>query len=101
MIMGIFKDKDYKTIAKILAPKATKICVVSPKGDRGLDTNVLESEVSKYCNDTKSFDEYKDAVLDAVGFVDKNGDDNQPVVLICGTLSILKEMKDVVSTLKK
>ncbi|MCR5628113.1 folylpolyglutamate synthase/dihydrofolate synthase family protein [Eubacterium sp.] len=102
MIMGIFKDKDYKTIAKVLAPKATKVCVVSPESDRGLDTKVLEEVVSKYCNDTKSFNEYKDAVLSALDYVDKNVDDktNQPVILICGTLSILKDMKDIVSTLR-
>lgn len=99
MIMGIFKDKDYKAIAKILGPKAIKINVVSPHGDRGLDKEILRSEMSKYCNDTKSFDDYKEAVVDTLEFAYDN--DNQPVILVCGTLSILNEMKDIINTTKK
>ena len=94
MIMGILKDKDYKRISEILANKAKSINVVRPHNSRGLDCSILEEEVSKYCNDTKSFESYEDAVKDIMG---KNTDDG--IIVICGTLSFLGEIKEIINCL--
>ena len=95
MVMGIFKDKDYKSIAKILGSKAVRINTVTPRGNRGLDSEILKDEVSKYCNDTKSYTEYEDAISEAIEY-SKTLDDS--VVLVCGTLSILGEMKSIINS---
>lgn len=96
MIMGIFKDKDYKSIASILGSKAARVNTITPYGERGLDSEVLKNEVSKYCNDTKSYDDYKKAVVEAIDY-SKTLDN--PVILVCGTLSVLGEIKNIINTL--
>ena len=97
IIMGVFKDKDYKSITSILGSKAVRVNAIKPRGDRGLDSEVLREEVSKYCNDTKSYNDYKKAYDDALELAHKL--DNS-VILVCGTLSVLGEMKKIINTTK-
>ena len=91
------KDKDYKSITSILGSKAVRVNAIKPRGDRGLDSEVLREEVSKYCNDTKSYNDYKKAYDDALELAHKL--DNS-VILVCGTLSVLGEMKKIINTTK-
>ncbi|MDF2614291.1 MAG: bifunctional folylpolyglutamate synthase/dihydrofolate synthase [Clostridia bacterium] len=51
-IMGLLKDKDYKSISKLTAPLASRIFLVAPSNPRALDPKILEQEVKPYCPDT-------------------------------------------------
>ena len=47
-IMGIFKDKDYKSIVRNLCSSADIVYTISTNGDRSLSAETLAQEVKKY-----------------------------------------------------
>ena len=48
IISGILKDKEYKEMAKLLAPLAKKIIVTTPESERALSPSVLKEVFSLY-----------------------------------------------------
>ncbi len=84
-ITGVFKDKDYKEIAKISAKRAKKIYTITPPPPRGLLNTEYAREFSKYntnviCKDVKS----------AVNECKKEKD---AIVICFGSLSFLNDIK--------
>ena len=58
-IMGVFKDKDYDAIVRILCPLASSVYTVDlPDRERGLSAAKLARAVRTYCPRTKAYTEY-------------------------------------------
>lgn len=62
-IMGMFKDKDYKTVAGLMAPMAQKIFTVTPPDpSRALPAEEFADVLKEYCTDTTACDSIEEAV---------------------------------------
>lgn len=84
-IMGVFKDKEYKKIAQIMVPLATKVYTVNlPDENRTLDAQKLAIAVKPYCENVVAVDEIEKAVDLAL---DEAKEDD--VILAFGSLSYL------------
>ncbi len=96
-IMGVFKDKEYDKIARIMAPLAEKIYTIDlPDEGRTLKAEELKAAVAPYCADVE-------AVLDLHTAVDRayetgNAED---VILAFGSLSYLGQVMDLVRQRKE
>ncbi len=91
-IVGIFKDKDYKGISKLLAPVGDKIYTVTPNNPRALDRDKLMEEIYKYNKNVYSTD-----ILSAVN---ECLADTDSVTIAFGSLSYLKDVKRIVENEK-
>jgi dihydrofolate synthase/folylpolyglutamate synthase len=83
IVMGMFKDKEYKKVADIMTHLAKEIYTVSPKGERGLASNILADYIKSTGKSATPCESIHQALEKAVG-------DNP--VLVFGSLSILKEV---------
>lgn len=86
-IFGVFKDKDYDKMAKIISKKACRIYAVTPPSNRGLDSKVLAQTVKKYNSNVVAADSIDDAIR--MCNAEKCG-----VVVCFGSLSFLKIIKN-------
>ena len=84
-IMGVFKDKEYEKIAKIMAPLAHTILTVNlPDENRTLSAGELSKTVEVYCGHVETVGEIEDAVQRAFALADPDD-----VILSFGSLSYL------------
>lgn len=81
-ITGIFKDKDYKSVAYI-AKYADKIYTVESENPRCLSAEDWKNELIKYCANTLAVDSIEKAVHLA---------QNDEAVLVFGSLSIMADV---------
>ncbi|MGN1412206.1 MAG: bifunctional folylpolyglutamate synthase/dihydrofolate synthase [Oscillospiraceae bacterium] len=88
-IMGIFKDKDYKSIVKNLCPSADVIYTVATSGDRSLSAKTLAQEIKKYNNDVIPCE----SISKAIEFSKIS---NRDVTIIFGSLSTLGEFRRLI-----
>ena len=101
-IMGVFKDKDYETIASIMAPSAAVIYTVSlPNKERTLEAEELRNVLLRHCSSnvnihsTNSIQEAVTQALENAKFKE-----NLPV-LAFGSLSYLGEIMEYYNQLNK
>lgn len=86
-IMGVFKDKDYKTIVKNLCDRADYIYTISTDGKRSLSAETLAEVIRKYnCNVTPC-----DSISIAIELSKRA---NTDVILVFGSLSTLSQFND-------
>lgn len=91
-IMGVFKDKEYDVIARMLAPMADKIFTVqTPDNPRALPAGELALAVSKYNMSVEAAPDIKDAVRKSIALA--GGED---VIVAFGSLSFLKDIAEAV-----
>ena len=87
-IMGVFADKEYEAIVKIMAPQANRIFAVTAKGERALKSDELAKTIKKYNKNTEAQSiEY--AVRQCLN-------DKESVTVAFGSLSYLKDIIRVV-----
>lgn len=72
IIMGVMKDKDYKSMIQAVASIASCFITVTPKGERSLPAKELEIFVSPYCNYVYTSDTIEDAIRHALEITPKN-----------------------------
>lgn len=91
-IMGVFKDKDYRSVIAKTAHYADKIITIqTPDNDRALPARELAETVREFHKDVKPADSIDEAVQEAFVLADK-----QDVILAFGSLSFIGEMTDIV-----
>lgn len=91
-IMGVFKDKEYDVIARMLAPMADKIFTVqTPDNPRALPAEELALVVSKYNNSVEAAPVIEDAVRKSIALAGR-----EDVIVAFGSLSFLKEIAGAV-----
>jgi dihydrofolate synthase/folylpolyglutamate synthase len=65
-IMAVMADKDYLSMAKIMAPIARRIYTVTVESDRALQAKELAKAIGELGIDAKSCDSYQDALNQAL-----------------------------------
>ncbi|SOC01754.1 bifunctional folylpolyglutamate synthase/dihydrofolate synthase [Pseudobutyrivibrio ruminis] len=65
-IMAVMADKDYLSMAKIMAPIAQRIYTVTVESDRALQAKELADAIGELGIDAKSCDSYQDALNQAL-----------------------------------
>ena len=91
-VLGIFKDKEYKKIIRIMAPYISTVYPVElPNADRTLSKEELKDELKKYPVTIKDVDSLEEAIDCAV-----KGAQQDEVILVFGSLSHLAEAKSLV-----
>lgn len=91
-IMGIFRDKEYDKIARIMGPLADEIYTVDlPDSNRTLNAVELECAVKPYCKNTKAKQDIAAAVKAALSSAKEND-----VILAFGSLSYLRRVTELV-----
>lgn len=92
LIMGVFKDKEYDKIAKIMAPVAYKIYTVElPDEGRTLDSQILKHALEPYCERVDAVGNIKRAVEAALKEAGK-----EDVILAFGSLSYLGKVMEFI-----
>lgn len=88
-IMGVFRDKEYKKIARIMCPLAVSVHTVDlPDKERTLPAAELAEEVRPFCSRAAAEESISDAVRAAL---DEAGEED--VVIAFGSLSYLGQVK--------
>ena len=100
LIMGVFQDKEHEKITSILCPLAKKVYTVElPNKARSLSAGKLADCARKYCEEAEAKDSIQSAVESATAACGA-GMNNQ-VIIACGSLSYLGEVKRIVEENRK
>lgn len=82
VVMGVLKDKDYKEMAKLIAPIANRVVAVTPPSARALPADELADVFRSLGKDATAYDSVPLGVQQALG--DFSGE----VVVLCGSLTL-------------
>ena len=86
-MMGVFKDKDYEKIVKIMSKYLTKVYTVDlPNSERSLDKKILSGVIREQGVEAKEAEDMKEALELA-----KKDSRKEDVILVFGSLSYLGE----------
>lgn len=88
-IMGVFKDKDYKSMVKNLCSKADIIYTIATNGDRSLSAELLAQEVRKYNKNVIPCDNIRQAI-------ELSKKSNKDVTIAFGSLSTLDNFRKLI-----
>ena len=86
-LFGVFKDKEYETIASHVLPHLIKVWVTKGEGERGLSPEILKDTCRKYCDKVYLEEEAKEAF-----FQIKKQAGPEDVILAFGSLSFLSKL---------
>ena len=92
-IMGVLSDKDFSKEAEIIADRAERIITITPNNSRGLDGHKLAETLVKYNHNVQVADSLKQAAEESIDTIKENRAD---MILAFGSLSYLRELKQVV-----
>lgn len=87
LICGVFRDKDYRSIAKLTAGIGDIVYTVTPPGERGLPSETLACEFRKHGMTASACSSLADAISSAR---------DHDSILIFGSLSILAEAERII-----
>ncbi len=88
-VMGIFKDKDYKQVVKVMTPMADKVYTFTPVNERGLSCEVLREEILPFNSEVYACESLDDALDRAISGVVYE----EEAIIVFGSLSYLKDVK--------
>lgn len=92
-IMGVFKDKDYRGILRLIGPLAKKIITITPSNPRAMDGDILANEAKSI---SKARVESANTIDQALSLAMK--DINNHIIVSFGSLSFLSEVKKYIRT---
>ena len=96
-IMGVFGDKDYRSVVAKTVPYADKILTIqTPNNERALPAAKLAETVKEFHKDVQARESIEQAVETAFRLAHK-----EDVILAFGSLSFIGEMTDLVEKEKK
>lgn len=92
-IIGVLKDKEYDKMVKILAPTMDVAITITPNNARGLDKAILSKLIRDEGVPVKMAENAASAIALAKQEVIVWGKDSElePVIMVCGSLSFLKD----------
>ena len=95
--MGVFGDKDYRSVVAKTVPYADKILTIqTPNNERALPAAKLAETVKEFHKDVQARESIEQAVETAFRLAHK-----EDVILAFGSLSFIGEMTDLVEKEKK
>jgi dihydrofolate synthase/folylpolyglutamate synthase len=92
VIMGMFKDKDYKFCIAEIAALANSFIAIESHSPRALPTYEVAFEAQKYCANVTTCNDYSQALIKAQKSAGSDG-----VIIICGSLYFAGEMKQLIN----
>ena len=87
-VIGMLADKDHDKVLSLLIKDAFQVLCVSTQGQRGMNASLLSEAAARYNDRVTSIGGVYEAMDTALLLADKNS-----VIVVCGTLSIEKEVK--------
>ena len=90
-ICGVFKDKDYEQMLRIMMPGASAFIAVEPDNPRALSRHELKRLAGTYIDEVYEQEDVDDAVRQAMTLADDRQD---PVVMVFGSLSFIGPIID-------
>lgn len=91
-IMGMFRDKDYRSVLKKTAPYAEKIFTIeTPNNPRALPARELAKAAAEFHSDVEAAESLEEAVEKAFALAEP-----QDVILAFGSLSFIGELTGIV-----
>ena len=87
-VVGMLADKDHDGVLSVLIKDAAHVLCVSTTGPRGMSASLLSEAAARYNDRVTSIGGVYEAMDTALMLADKNS-----VIVVCGTLSIEKEVK--------
>ncbi|WP_244835294.1 folylpolyglutamate synthase/dihydrofolate synthase family protein [Clostridium sp. BJN0001] len=91
LIIGILDDKEVDKMIETICPMAFRVYTLSPISDRASDSETLAKKIVKYNKNTVAFNDYKAAFIDAL-----NKADDDDMILICGSLYMIGDMREII-----
>lgn len=91
LIMGILSDKQVENMVKIITPEASNIITVTPPSYRAENSSELVEIIKKYNPNCEAIENYKEAYEKALSYADEDD-----LVLICGSLYMIGEMRKII-----
>lgn len=91
IIMGMLKDKDFKTSVSLIADLCTMFIAIEPENSRALKNTELAHVAEKYLSNVAVCDDYTEAVKIAEAHCGKDG-----AIVICGSLYLAGKMKKTI-----
>ncbi|MBO5140622.1 MAG: bifunctional folylpolyglutamate synthase/dihydrofolate synthase, partial [Peptococcaceae bacterium] len=91
LLMGVFRDKAYEEIGRIMSQCGNQLITFQPPGERGLESEVLAEAMKPYY--TKI--EMKQTAEDAVQYVMQHAS-AEDIIISFGSLSTIKAVQDAV-----
>ena len=91
LLMGVFRDKAYEEIGRIMSQCGNRLITFQPPGERGLESEVLAEAMKPYY--TKI--EMKQTAEDAVQYVMHHAS-AEDIIISFGSLSTIKAVQDAV-----
>ncbi|HOV25321.1 MAG TPA: folylpolyglutamate synthase/dihydrofolate synthase family protein [Pseudobacteroides sp.] len=95
IIIGVLKDKDYKSIIEPLIPIASEFIAVKPQNDRGMESRDLAIILRDYCNNVSVSDTIEEAIGTSIKKVTKDG-----IICAYGSLYYIGEIRKYFSIKK-
>ncbi|HAG70409.1 MAG TPA: bifunctional folylpolyglutamate synthase/dihydrofolate synthase [Lachnospiraceae bacterium] len=102
-IMGMFKDKDYKEVCRIVAPLPRAVITVEKKDNpRALSRNLLkEALIEEGAGNVYAAGSIREAAEDALALAGSfNDSGKRPLIVAFGSFSYLSELKEEVMLIK-
>ena len=93
LLMGVFADKDYKSIGQIMSNYSDILICFKPPGERGLAGNILAGDMQPYYNEIIAVENAETAVQYVLAHA--AADD---IIISFGSLSTIKAVQDAVKS---
>ncbi len=89
-IVGVLKDKDYRSFIELCAPIATSFWTVTPKSDRALPAQTLAHVIEPYCKNVIANDTIEEAIASCLNAVQ-----DESVICAFGSLYYIGEIRNI------
>ena len=92
-IVGMYKDKDYKTIVSLSAKFFDEILSVEPKSSRALSLEKITNNFLRFNKNTIAFEDIKNATLYSLK---KANSQKKCAIIVFGSFSIMHDIKNTI-----
>ena len=100
LLMGVFKDKDYTEIARIMSACSDSICCFAPQMERGLDADILAEAVRPFYRQVMIAETAEKAVEQVFAMYSRNEDKEERIFVSFGSLSTICDIEQAVNKMR-
>lgn len=90
LIIGILKDKEVEKMAQVITPLAKEVYTLEPNSIRAEKANDLKEIIKKYNNNVEAFDNYNEAIKEALSKATE-----KDLILVCGSLYMIGSIRSL------
>ena len=100
LLMGVFKDKDYTEIARIMSACSDSICCFAPQMERGLDADNLAEAVRPFYRQVMIAETAEKAAEQVFAMYSRNEDKEERIFVSFGSLSTICDIEQAVKKMR-